>query len=103
MSRGDGQACGELVLSTARPGAEADPAGFRAGVAELVERASRASVAEFDLVDFAVQRRHGYYADPQFVFPILSLIVLEGTLRAACPDVDFQTEAIPFVLRGLMR
>ena len=44
---------------------------------------------------------HGLYADPQFVFPILSLIVLEGTARDVCPDVDFQAEAVPFVLLAL--
>ncbi len=107
MSRGNGPACAELVLSTARIGSTSDPDGFRDSITELVESTSRATVAEFNLVDFAVrlfdiQRSHGYFADPQFVFPILSLIVLEGTLRSACPDVDFQIEAIPFVLRGLM-
>jgi ubiquinone biosynthesis protein len=65
------------------------------------------AVAEFDLVAFAVrlfaiQRGHGYCADPQFIFPILSPIVLEGTLREPCADIDFQTHALPFVLRGLM-
>jgi len=108
MSRGDGQACADLVLSTARPGASADQTGFRSRMSELVEQSSRATVAEFNLVEFAVrlfdvQRTHGYYAEPRFVFPILSLIVLEGSLRQACPDVDFQIEAVPFVLRGLMR
>lgn len=107
MSRGNGQACAELVLSTARPHPSADPYGFRDSMSALVEGTSRATVAEFNLVEFAtrlfdIQRAHGYYADPRFVFPILSLVVLEGTLRGACPDVDFQTEAIPFVLRGLM-
>lgn len=108
MSRSNGTACADLVLETALPTGSADPAGFRDDLSELVERSSQATVAEFNLVDFAVrlfdiQRRHGYYAEPQFVFPILSLIVLEGSLREACPDLDFQTEAIPFVLRGLMR
>jgi len=68
----------------------------------------RALRAVYDLVGFAarlfaVQRQHGFYADPRFVFPILSLIVLEGTLRETCPEIAFQTEALPFVLRGLMR
>jgi ubiquinone biosynthesis protein len=109
MSRGDGAACADIVLSTVRPaGPPGDPAGLRDDVARLVERNSRVTVAEFDLVGFAVQlfalqRRHGYYADPQFVFPILSLIVLEGTLREVCPDVDFQLEGLPFALRGLMK
>jgi ubiquinone biosynthesis protein len=108
MSRGDGPGCADVVLTTARPvRGGADPAGFRRSLARLVEENSRVAVADFNLVAFAVrlfaiQREHGYYADPQFVFPILSLIVLEGTLRNVCPDVDFQVEALPFVLRGLM-
>jgi len=109
MSRGNGGACSDIVMSTARPaGRRADPAGFRAGLTRLVEVNSRVAVADFDLVTFAVtlfrlQRAHGYYADPQFAFPILSLLVLEGTLRQLCPDLDFQIEALPYVLRGLMR
>jgi ubiquinone biosynthesis protein len=109
MSRGNGAACADIVLSTARAAAPAaDAGGLRAGIAALVERNHGVPVAEFDLVGFAVrlftlQRAHGFHADPQFVFPILSLIVLEGTLRGVCPEVDFQIEALPFVLRGLMR
>ena len=109
MSRGNGVACADIVLATARgAGPAADREGLRAGIANLVTANHRAQVADFDLVAFAVrlfalQREHGFYADPQFVFPILSLIVLEGTLRGLCPDVDFQIEALPFVLRGLMR
>jgi ubiquinone biosynthesis protein len=108
MSRGDGAACADIVLSTARSGSATDTEGFRESMVRLVENNSRASVGDFDLVGFtirlfAIQREHGLYADPQFVFPVLSLIVLEGSLRAACRDVDFQMEALPFVLRGLMK
>lgn len=109
MTRGEGAGCAEIVLSTVLGGRDGqDTRGFRADMDELVRAAGGSRIGEFDLVSFAVrlfaiQRRHGYYADPQFVFPILSLIVMEGTLREACPDVEFQTEALPFVLRGLMR
>lgn len=108
MSRGEGANCAEIVLSTVLGATSHDAPGFRADMEELVRAGSGAKIAEFDLVSFAVrlfaiQRKHGYYADPHFVFPILSLIVMEGTLREACPEVDFQMEALPFVLRGLMR
>lgn len=107
MSRGDGAACAEVVLATARASSSADPDGFRARMVRLIDGGSRGAVAEFELVPFAVelfamQREHGFAADPEFVFPVLSLIVLEGTLRETCPEVDFQLEALPFVLRGLM-
>ncbi|MEW9552913.1 AarF/UbiB family protein [Nonomuraea sp. NPDC050783] len=108
MTRGEGAACAEIVLSTVLGGGGRGAEGFRADMEELVRSCTGARIGEFDLLGFAVrlfaiQREHGYYADPHFVFPILSLIVMEGTLRAACPDVDFQMEALPFVLRGLMR
>ncbi|MDX8037065.1 AarF/UbiB family protein [Lentzea sp. BCCO 10_0856] len=107
MSRGDGAACADVVLATARASASADPEGFRARMIRLIDGGTRGAVGEFELVPFAVelfamQREHGFSADPEFVFPVLSLIVLEGTLRQTCPEVDFQLEALPFVLRGLM-
>ncbi|SDG50406.1 ubiquinone biosynthesis protein [Lentzea fradiae] len=107
MTRGDGAACAEVVLATATAGERFDPEGFRTEMIELVESATRDSIADFALVPFTVrlfaaQREHGLTADPAFVFPILSLVVLEGTLREVCPDVDFQAEALPFVLRGMM-
>ncbi|WP_409180917.1 ABC1 kinase family protein [Amycolatopsis sp. VS8301801F10] len=107
MSQGDGEACADIVLSTATAPPGSDTAGFRAGLAALVEEHTGRSAAEFDLVSFAaklfdLQRRHGLHADPQFVFPILSLLVLEGTVRAFHPDVDFQREARPMLVTALM-
>jgi ubiquinone biosynthesis protein len=108
MSRGDGDRCAEIVLGTATPARrDADEAGFRHSLAALVARHSGLPVDDFDLVGFAarlfhLQRHHGFTADPQFVFPILALLVLEGTLKRLCPDVNFQREALPYVLRGLM-
>ncbi|MDN3295966.1 AarF/UbiB family protein [Streptomyces ficellus] len=107
MSLGDGQACADIVLSTARPGRDTDTAAFRRDLAALIESCGGATAATFDLMDFAVQlfalqRRHGLYADPQFVFPILSLLVLEGTVRALGPGLDFQAVAKPYLMIALM-
>ncbi|MEN3310444.1 MAG: ubiquinone biosynthesis protein [Micromonosporaceae bacterium] len=108
MSRGDGARCADIVLGTATAVlADADEAGFRRDLTKLVEDHSGLAVRDFDLVGFTarlfdLQRRHGFAADPQFVFPILALLVLEGTLKQLCPDVNFQREALPYVLRGLM-
>jgi ubiquinone biosynthesis protein len=106
LSQGDGPACADIVLSTtANPGGDAE--GFRAELTELVAAGTGRRAADFDLLSFAtklfdIQRRHGYYADPRFVFPILSLLVLEGTVRAFHPEVDFQREARPFLVTTLM-
>ncbi|PRX44688.1 ubiquinone biosynthesis protein [Prauserella shujinwangii] len=107
MAKGNGARCADIVLSTATPGPETDVEGFRRALSALVEAHSGVSAAEFDLVGFAtrlfdIQRRFGLYADPQFVFPILSLLVLEGTIRDFAPDVDFQHEAMPFLVHGTM-
>ncbi|GAA2506676.1 ABC1 kinase family protein [Streptomyces gobitricini] len=107
MSLGDGKTCADIVLSTARPGRDTDTAAFRRDLAALVDSCGGATTATFDLMDFAVrlfalQRRHGLYADPQFAFPILSLLVLEGTVRSLGPDLDFQAVAKPYLMIALM-
>ncbi|WP_158895176.1 ABC1 kinase family protein [Amycolatopsis anabasis] len=106
MGQGDGEACADIVLSTARSVPGADAEGFRAELAALVAAHTGRPAAEFDLVSFAtalfdVQRRYGFAADPQFVFPILSLLVLEGTVREFHPGVDFQRVAKPFLVSAL--
>ncbi|WP_406631184.1 ABC1 kinase family protein [Amycolatopsis sp. WGS_07] len=107
MSEGDGEACADIVLSTAAVSPGADTVRFRTELAALVAEHTGRSAAEFDLVSFAaklfdLQRAHGLHADPQFVFPILSLLVLEGTVREFHPDVDFQREARPALVTALM-
>lgn len=106
MSQGDGPACADIVLSTAKPAPGCDVERFRTQLAELVDGVAGLPAAEFDLVRFAtslfdLQRRHGFYADPQFVFPILSLLVLEGVIRRFDPGVDFQRVARPFLATAL--
>lgn len=106
MSVGDGQACAEIVLSTATAGPDADTDGFRRELAALVRANSGVSAADFDLVTFAgslfdIQRRHDLYAAAEFVFPLLSLLVLEGTVRAFAPQVDFQKVAGPYLMKAL--
>lgn len=106
MSLGDGPGCAQLVLSTATRGRDCDEEGFVRELSALVEANSAVAVEEFNLVDFAtklftIQRGHGLYADPQFIFPLLSLLVLEGTLRAFAPQVDFQQVAQPYLLDAM--
>jgi ubiquinone biosynthesis protein len=107
MSLGRGDRCADIVLSTATAGPDTDTDGFRTELRDLVESSTGVSAGAFDLVTFAarlfdIQRRYGLYADPQFVFPILSLLVLEGTVRDFAPDIDFQKEATPFLIQGTL-
>lgn len=108
MSRGNGARCAETVIESARglaPGADLD--GFRRGMCELVGDAHGRAAGEFSLGPFAarlfdLQRRHGVFAAPEFVFPLLSLLVIEQLVRDLDPLVDFQQEARPALVTGLL-
>jgi ubiquinone biosynthesis protein len=108
MVRGDGDACAEILLATVKGiSPRADTGAFRRDVAELVVRNAGAAVRDFDLPGFCVelfnlQRRHGLYADPEFVFPMLSLLSLDGLVKEHHPLLDFQIEAAPFVMQSLL-
>jgi ubiquinone biosynthesis protein len=107
LSTGRGEAGADVVLRSAEhvnPGA--DLAAFRAGVIDLVRASHRRTAGQFRLAPFAarlfdLQRRYGVAAAPEFVFPLLSLLVLEGMINEFDVDVDFQAEAIPTLLAVL--
>ncbi|RFU43647.1 AarF/ABC1/UbiB kinase family protein, partial [Actinomadura logoneensis] len=108
MVRGDGGACADALLASVR-GADRvrDVAAFRREVADLVARNAGATAGEFRLSAFCVrlfdlQRRHRLYAEPEFAFPMLSLLAVEGTVRRDHPGMDFQLEAAPYALEGLL-
>lgn len=108
MIRGDGDACAEVLLATvqaASPGS--DTAAFRRDVAGLVVANAGAAVRDFNLPAFCVelfnlQRRHKLYAAPEFVFPMLSLLSLDGLVKEHHPHMDFQLEAAPYVMQRLL-
>ncbi|WP_062436743.1 ABC1 kinase family protein [Herbidospora daliensis] len=108
MIKGDGEFCARILLASARGVAEgADVAGFQREVADLVNRSSGAVAQDFELGPFAVrlfdlQRGHAVFAEPEFVFPLLCLLALEGTVRRLHPLMDFQIEAAPYVMQGLL-
>ncbi|MCP2167734.1 ABC1 kinase family protein [Goodfellowiella coeruleoviolacea] len=107
MAVGRGDRAAEIVVESSTglaPGA--DVAGFLPRMAELVERSHGQSAKEFSLVAFAtemfdLQRRHGVHAAPELIFPLLSLLVIEGTIRDLDPEVDFQEMAKPVLVKGL--
>ncbi|SCL66414.1 ABC1 kinase family protein [Micromonospora chersina] len=95
LGAGDGRRCGEIVLASAvNAGAGLDREGFVRDVAELVARTAGPD-NEFDMSVFGngvydLQQRYGIYAASDFAFPLMSLLVVEGTVRGISPDVDFQ-------------
>ncbi|MBT2212770.1 AarF/ABC1/UbiB kinase family protein [Actinomadura sp. NEAU-AAG7] len=108
MIRGDGESCADILRSTVRGAAGGrDDAAFRREVAALVRRNAGAAVRDFNLPAFCaelfnLQRRHGLYAEPEFVFPMLCLLSLDGLVKEHYPLMDFQMEAAPFVMRSLL-
>jgi ubiquinone biosynthesis protein len=107
MSIGRGERCADIVLESAEGLRDnADPAGFRVRMAALVRRNHKVPAKDFSLMAFAtemfdLQRRFGVHAAPELIFPLLSLLVIEGTVRDLDPDVDFQETAKPVLMRGL--
>lgn len=108
MARGNGWYCAEIVReSAAGVAAGADVAAFRIGIIALVDESSGRPAREFSLVRFAthlfdLQRRHGLFAAPEFIFPLLALLVLEGRINDLDEEVDFQAEAMPVLTKAVM-
>jgi ubiquinone biosynthesis protein len=107
MALGRGWRCAEIVIESAvgrRP--NADLASFRRLLTDLVNRNSGLPARQFSLIAFAtemfdLQRTYGLQAAPELVFPLLSLLVIEGTVRDLDPDIDFQETAKPILTRGV--
>jgi ubiquinone biosynthesis protein len=106
LALGRGRRCGEVVVESAMhvaPGADVE--GFITQVADLVLRHTGVPARDFQLMRFGIelfrlQRDFGLYAASEFVFPLLSLLVIEGTIRELHPEVDFQAVARPMLLRA---
>lgn len=107
MAQGRGDDCADVVLASAAPiPAGLDLTGFRRDLRELIAAGHGRRAGEFRLATFAgrlfaIQRRHGITAAPEFVFPLLSLLVLEGMILDFDVDIDFQALAVPTLLRAL--
>jgi ubiquinone biosynthesis protein len=106
MGTGNQRRCADLVLSTTTPPQGFDEQAFRADIGDLVRSVTGVNAAAFNMLDFstrlfAVQRAHGLFADPEFIFPLLGLLVLEGAIREFHPTADFQGLAVPYLMRAL--
>ncbi|MEU2250411.1 AarF/UbiB family protein [Streptomyces sp. NPDC019224] len=108
MAMGDGRMCAQIVIDGAAQVEEhCDPEGFTTELRALVEESAGAMSGDFDLARFAarlfdLQRRFGLYPAPEFAFPLLSLLVIEGMIKDFDAHVDFQAEAVPVLRRRNM-
>lgn len=95
LRAGDGRRCGEIVLESAvHVGSGTDTGEFVIAVEDLVNTIV-GSGEQFDMFTFGnkmfdLQREYGIYAASDFAFPLMSLLILEGTVRGISPDVDFR-------------
>ena len=103
----DGKTAARIVRETAlRIASNLDPVAFERDMQALVEKTAGRKAADFPVAGFVfelfqVQRRHGIYGSPSFPLPILSLLTYEGLIEDLHPDIDFQQEAVPFVMASL--
>ncbi|GAA0565935.1 ABC1 kinase family protein [Actinomadura livida] len=108
MIEGDGEGCADILHATVRGATSAAAIDeFRTAVADLVKRNTGARVRDFNLSVFCVelfdiQRRCGLFAEPEFIFPMLCLLSLEGLVKEHHPTMDFQIEAAPYVMESLL-
>jgi ubiquinone biosynthesis protein len=109
LSLGNGPRCARSIVDAAVVvPADLDRAAFDAEVSDIVRRYTGLTAAEFSIAGFvdelfALQRRHRLFVTAAFVVPILTLLVIEGTVRAWDPELDFQALAYPIVLGALVR
>jgi ubiquinone biosynthesis protein len=106
MATGNAVKAGDVIMSTCAVPENFDEAGFRRDLGDLIRANSGARSAEFNLLAFStvlfnLQNSYQLYSDPEFVFPILSLLVMEGAIKDFAPNTDFQSKAIPYVLLGM--
>ena len=100
----DGHTAARITRETAlRIEPEFDDIAFERDIQSLINRISGLNAADFQVAAFVfelfrIQRRHGIYGSPSFTLPILSLLTYEGSIKDLYPNLDFQREAVPFVL-----
>lgn len=100
LARGDGVTCGEIMFDTAlNDGCAHGRSAFVEKVAALV----RATTAErFDMAAFGrqipqIQAAHGVHPPSEFAFPLMSLLVAEGTLRRGDAAIELPSSRLESV------
>lgn len=108
LTFGDGAQCARVLTETAlRLPDPFDAERFTYDVAALTNDYSRRPAREFGVTTFVgdlfdCMRRHAVVGSPDFVMALVALVTYEGTVRTVDPDLDFQSEAAPYVASALL-
>lgn len=100
----DGSTAARIVRETAlRLPPDLDVATFDADITELIQRVGGLRARDFQVAGFvgelfALMRKHRIYGTSQFTLIILSLLVYEGVTKQRHPELDFQQEAMSFLM-----
>jgi len=81
---------------------------FDDDITSLIKRVGGLRARDFQVAGFvgelfAIQHKHCIYGTNQFTLTILSLLVFEGVAKQRFPDLNFQQEAVPFVMAALAK
>src|SRR5438309_4866971 len=96
LARGNGRRCAEIIIESAvriRPGTQLE--SFIDAVSALVKQHTDPEAEPFAMMNFGnslfdLQREYGLYAESDFAFPLMSLAIIESTVRGISPDLDFK-------------
>jgi len=93
LQAGNGVRCGQIMYDSAlNSESSGDRSVFIDEIAELVAASTgpehRFEMAEFGQGVFEAQNRHGVHPPSDFAFPLMSLMIAEGTLRGFWPDLQ---------------
>ena len=101
----DGRKCARVVDETATYRApEFDRRRFEESMVRLIAHHSRLNAEEFEVTAFVyqlfdIQRRHRLRGSTHFTMTILSLAVYEGIVKQLYPQLDFQRQALAFLVK----
>jgi len=105
----DGDSASRTIRETAlRLPSKLDVEIFDREISDLIDRVGGLTARDFQVAGFvgelfAIMRKHNIYGASQFTLIILSLLVYEGLAKQRHPDLNFQQEAISFVITALAR
>jgi len=105
MALDDADGATDVIVDTAAklPGT-LDRGALRADLGAHISRSCHATARQFNIARFvaglfAIQHRHRIVAAPDFAMSIMALMTLEGLIGQLAPQLDFQSEALPYVLK----